>query len=402
LGAWIAMRFSRGLPQGSEKSRTGRLLCYDNDLRIGFGGFSLSAEVAAMSVTIKQIAERTGLSVPTVGNVLGRASMRYSEATRKKVFAAVEEMGYKPNSSARAMRQGRFGCAAMILSRSHLNFLSHIPAGLLDGVDEELSLHNMHLSVSRLSDDELSREDFGPKVLREYVADGLIVNYTHAIPPGMLEVINANRTPAVWVNAKLKADCVYPDDRAGARMATEAMIAQGHRRITFVHLIEPGFFGPTEFAKAKPRLHYSVADRMDGYSRAMKKAGLKPVIGYDDRFTCVRDMVKACVDLLSVPERPTAMIAYSQHETPAIVFAAAQLGLDISRDLAILQFSPTDDWVAGTRIPAMLVPTENVGRQAVRMLLRKIKTPSALCEPEAVAYAPLGSEQMAMLALPKG
>jgi prepilin-type N-terminal cleavage/methylation domain-containing protein/prepilin-type processing-associated H-X9-DG protein len=60
-----------------------------------------------MSATIKQIAERTGLSIPTLGNVLGRASARYGEQTRRKVFAAVEAMDYRPNASARATRQGK-------------------------------------------------------------------------------------------------------------------------------------------------------------------------------------------------------------------------------------------------------------------------------------------------------
>src|SRR4051794_20332710 len=144
-----------------------------------------------MSVTIKEIARRTGLSVPTVGNVLGRSASRYSAETRQRVLAAAQAMGYRPNSSARAMRQGRTGAAALVLSRSHQSSHSHIPAGLLDGIDDELATRGMHLTVSRLTDEELSSDDILPKVLREYLADGMIVNYTHEIPPGMLELIRA-------------------------------------------------------------------------------------------------------------------------------------------------------------------------------------------------------------------
>jgi LacI family transcriptional regulator len=348
-----------------------------------------------MSVTIKQIAERTGLSIPTVGNVLGRASSRYSEVTRRKVFAAVEEMGYRPNSSARAIRQGRIGCAALVLSRSHLQVLSHLPAGLLDGVDEELALHNMHLSVSRLSDEELSSEDFVPKVLREYLADGMIVNYTHEIPARMLELIHAHHTPAVWVNAKLPSDCVFPDDLAGAQMATRELVARGHRRIAMVHLVSPAIYAELTFAQAMPRLHYSVVDRIEGYSRVMREAGLQPRVAYHDRFVADSQVVQACTSILSGRDRPTAVLAYSANEVPAVLFAAAQLKLSVPGDLAVLQFSPGDQWMAGMHIPAIRIPTEQIGRQAVRMLLRKIASPNDLCESEAVPYQPMAGDAIA-------
>src|SRR3954471_13447507 len=251
-----------------------------------------------MSVTIKEIARQTGLSVPTVGNVLGRAASRYSAETRKRVLEAAQAMGYKPNSSARAMRSGRIGCAALVLSRSHQSILSHIPVGLLDGLDDELAHHNMHLTVSRLTDEQLSRDDFLPKVLREYMADGMIVNYTHEIPPRMLELIHAHHTPAVWVNAKLAQDCVYPDDFTAAESTTARLIGLGHRRIALLHLMSPGIFGPIKFEEARPRFHYSVADRAEGYAGAMLRAGLKPRLAHDDRFVADDEQIGACRALL--------------------------------------------------------------------------------------------------------
>jgi DNA-binding LacI/PurR family transcriptional regulator len=354
-----------------------------------------------MSVTIKQIAERTGLSIPTVGNVLGRASARYSEVTRRKVFAAVEEMGYRPNSSARAIRQGKIGCAALVLSRNRFQILSHLPAGLLDGVDQELSLHNMHLSVSLLSDEELSSDDFIPKVLREYLADGMLVNYTHEIPERMLELIRAHHTPAVWMNAKLSADCVHPDDRAAAYRATADLIRRGHRRIAFVHLNSPTVYSGKNFEQARPSFHFSVVDRLAGYSAAMKSAGLDPQICFNDRFVADEQVVRVSASLLTEPDRPTAIIAYSENEASPVLFAACKLGLAVPRDLTVLCFAPTDQRIAGILVPAIAVPTAELGRRAVRMLLRKIDSPNDPCECEAVPYEPLGAEAIAAPAATK-
>lgn len=338
-------------------------------------------------MSLKEIARVTGLSVPTVGNVLGRSAARYSAETRQRVLEAAREIGYKPNSSARAMRQGRSGCAALVLSRTRQSSHSHIPAGLLDGLDDELSLHNMHLTISRLTDEELTRDDVLPKVLREYLADGMIVNYTHEIPPAMLELIQAHHTPAVWLNAKLAEDCVYPDDYGAARSATAQLIAMGHRRIAFVQFVTPSLSGYS-FEQALPRLHYSAADRREGYLTAMRDAGLAPHIAYHDRFVPEPEHWAACEAILSPADRPTALLLYSDRDVSVVMSAAAALGLSVPRDLSVAAFVPTEPWVAGKFLSVVPIPTAEMGRRVVRMLLQKIKAPDAPCAAQAVPYEP--------------
>jgi LacI family transcriptional regulator len=344
----------------------------------------IDREPRAVSVTIKEIARKTGLSIPTVGNVLGRAASRYSAETRQRVLRTAQELGYRPNSSARAVRIGRFGCAALVLSRSKGQTHSYIPLGLLDGLDEELIKHDMHLTVSWLSDEELSSDEFLPKVVREYMADGLIINYTHEIPPRMLEAIHAHHAPAVWVNAKLEEDCVHPDDYDAARTATRQLIEIGHRRIAFLHLINP-IFNAT-FEQSRPKFHYSVADRADGYVQAMRGAGLTPRVAHHDRFVAEADHLAACVELLRGEDRPTAVLVYSDHDLSSLMCAAASLGLSIPNDLSVLTFFPTEPWVGGRRVSAVQLPAAEVGRRAVRMLLQKINKPDQPCPAEAVQY----------------
>jgi len=337
-------------------------------------------------VSLKEIARVTGLSVPTVGNVLGRSAARYSADTRHKVLEAARRLGYKPNSSARAVRQGRSGCAALILSRSHPDSHSHIPAGLLDGIDDELAQHNMHLTIARLSDDELASDEVLPKVLREYLADGMIVNYTHEILPGMLEVIRAHHTPAVWLNAKLAEDCVYPDDFAAARDATAALIALGHQRIAFVKLIAPWLPQGATVEQTLARMHYSIADRRDGYVAAMRAAGLTPQTAYLDRLIPQSEQLSACHTLLTGEHRPTAVLLYSDLDLSLVLSAAAAVGLSVPRDLSVLVFHPVEPWVAGKQVSAVAVPTAEMGGRAVRMLLQKVKDPDASCPAQPVAY----------------
>ena len=338
-----------------------------------------------MSVTIKEIARRTGLSIPTVGNVLGRSASRYSADTRQRVLKACQELGYKPNSSARAMRQGRFGCAALVLSRSKQQTHSHIPAGLLDGLDDALAQHDMHLTVSRLTDEELSSDNFLPKVLRESMADGMIVNYTHEIPQGMLDLIHAHHAPAVWLNAKLKEDCVYPDDFGAARAATQHLLSMGHKRIAFVHFISPTVFS-VPFEEARPRFHYSDADRVNGYASAMRDARLSPRLVCDDRYVRDEEQRDACRALLAGADRPTAVLLYSDRDLSSLVCTAAELKLSIPRELSVVVFHPGQLFAGGKHVSVVQVPTEQIGRLAVAMLMRKLESANEQCEAVSVPY----------------
>ncbi len=338
-----------------------------------------------MSITIKEIAQSTGLSIPTVGNVLGRAAHRYSEATQQRVRKAAAELGYIPNSSARAIRHGRFDCAQLVLSRSKQQTHSYIPTGLLDGLDEELASHSMHLTVSRLSDEELTSQEILPKVLREHMADGMIVNYTHDIPPKMLELIRAHRTPAVWINNKLPEDCVYPDDVHAAQSATEELIRLGHRRIVLVHMnARLGRHGTLKDNWSS--IHYSAADRAAGYRQAMSAAGLSARIISHDEFIDEPQHVDTCVALLRAADRPTAVLVYSENEMHALVCAARVVGLKIPGHLSVVGCMPATAWIAGYQVGIVAIPTVEVGRRAVRMLQEKIKTPAKVFKPEPIAY----------------
>jgi len=133
-----------------------------------------------MATTLKVIAEAAGVSIPVVSQVLNSKGQRFRPETRRRVRQAAERLGYRPNNSARAMATGRLGCAALVLSTQ--GYRSTLPAELLRGIDEELARHNMHLTIARLPDEKLTREGYVPKILREWLSDGLLINYTSDIP----------------------------------------------------------------------------------------------------------------------------------------------------------------------------------------------------------------------------
>jgi LacI family transcriptional regulator len=346
-----------------------------------------------MAVTLREIAQATGLSVPTVGNVLGSGAHRHSAATRAVVLKAARELGYTPNASARAIRYGRFGCIALIMSRSKARTHSFLPIGMLDGIEDELSKHDMHLSVARLGDAEFQSTGLVPKVLRQSTSDGLIVHYTHELPPAIKEIIGQHHAPVVGTNAKLDANCVYLDDYGAARSATLELVRRGHRRIVLLQ-IQP-VLGPTsETLEQRMRNgHYSIADRRAGYLQAMKEAGLTARIVPDDSLVPYTEFAQVTDALMSGDAPPTAVLCYQERETTPLVHSILKRGLSIPNDVSVAFFGADDQWTLGVLISAVKLPVDEMGREAVRMVLEKVANPNAECPAKALAYGLAKSSQ---------
>ena len=267
-----------------------------------------------MRVTIKNIAERSGLSLQTVSRILNGHAAQYQEATRDRVINLADEMGYRPNSSAKAMRSGRFGSVALLLSEKP--YLSILPVGCREGIQDVLVEREVNLILSRFSDDTLTNQERLPRILREIMADGLLIVYNADLPQPMVDMIVQHKIPAIWINSRQPADCVFPDDRDAAARATKRLISLGHRSIAFAYVAVTS--------------HYSFAERFAGYEETMQAAGLTPrkiQVGID---FAGRDAILAATPFLEGADRVTAFVAYTQEAVTMLLSGAFARGLSSS------------------------------------------------------------------------
>jgi LacI family transcriptional regulator len=327
-----------------------------------------------MPVTIRDIANKIGLSKPTVTRILGKDAHLFRPETQKLVFDAARELGYRPNAAARAIGTGSFGCAALLMGYDSRR--SDLPVPLLIGLQDELAAQGMHLAVARLPDEKLTDEGVVPKVLRESMADGLIINYTHNIPPKMLEMIRAQSEPVVWVNSDLSEDCVRPDDVDGARWLTELVIARGHRRVLY--------------AKFDTSTHYSTVERVKGYEAAMKAAGLKPEM--ISREVTAEEQPRLIREMLLRSDRPTCVIARPE-DVPAFAIVAASMGMSVPKDLSIASITGQYFRLMGKVVTSAIVPSYAEGVEAVRMLIAKKKAQKKGQPPKPVKSKRVAFEQ---------
>lgn len=340
-----------------------------------------------MPVTLKQLAQHSGVSVPTISQILNEKGHRYSEATCKKVLQAVQDLGYRPNSSARAIRMGRFNCAALLLSTE--SYRSFLPPPLLHGIHHGLAAKDMHLSIAMLPDEQLTNQNFVPKLMRQWMADGLLVNYHVHAPTRLKELILQYKLPAIWINAPLKQDCVSPNDRQGTRMLTERMIEMGHRNIAYADL--------TSSEDREPD-HISVQDRLGGYCDAMKAAGLYlRVIRPTTKLEAYERAPFAEQELLR-PDQPSAAVCYSDTSALVMLQAAAQAGIRVPRDMSIATVSEERVGHSGVPITTAIIPWKQVGNEASRMLMEKIAQPELQLKPRLVSYEQIEGEPVTGMA----
>lgn len=317
--------------------------------------------------TLATVAAHLGLSRATVTHVLnGRAAeQRISAETQRRVLEAAQELGYRPNASARAVRAGRFGNIALIQSLLG----AYLPGGLLHSVTRALAEKDLHLVLTQVPDVVIGDDGYLPHTMRELSVDGVLINRHAGFPLPYLERIHRLRIPAVFLNVKQEFDCVHPDEVMGGRLAAEFLLGLGHERIAYVDTV----------VSEEP--HFSRNDRRAGYEQAMASAGRTPRVHLvpQDWHTPGRPSADARVEaaraLLAGPDPPTAIVAYEIAEAMAVVHAARDVGMQIPEELSIVVFHHWIDDRFFRPFHTVNNAMVAVGTAAVDMLLEKIENP---------------------------
>ncbi len=315
-----------------------------------------------MPVTLKQVAAKANCSVMTASGILGNKAHLFRAEMRERVMASAMELGYRPNSSARAVREGRYGNVAVVAStRQHEN---HLPFFLMEAIEARLASEDLLLLYTRLPEQKLAKDpEFLLKAMRRWSADGLLITYSKGYPKEMLDIIERYSLPSVWLNFKRDHDCVYLEDIYAGRIATERLLAAGHRKIAFVDTMR---------FDALEDCHYSVRDRQLGYMQAMTNAGLTsqvfaPYPGDDFQETSVR-----LFEFFKNPDtRPEAAVVYSGRDSMELAVASLEIPRIPTVSFAEQQLLSVVDGFLDT----VILPLDEMGEKAVELLLKKIESP---------------------------
>ena len=298
-------------------------------------------------VTLQSIADRVGVSRMTVSNAFSRPDQLSAEL-RERILAAAEELGYVgPDPAARALARGRTGSVGIMLNdRLSEAFEDAIAAAFFASVADSLADSGFALTLLT----PRTAADFVPA--RDVAMDGALV-YICEPDSSDLAWLDRRRLPQVSIdqNKRGTVPSINVDDRGGAREAAQHLVDLGHTAIGILTL---------ESSDGSPSRSYPATQRMLGWHDALDAAGLEPRVATAP-YKPPAAAYDAAVGLLDGPDRPTAVLCFSDAFALGVVRAAEKLGLAVPDDLSVVGFD--DSPLAEVARPPLTTVRQDVARK---------------------------------------
>jgi len=312
---------------------------------------------AMTPTTMKRIAADLGVSITTVSKVLNNHA-DIGQATRARVLARVEELGYRPNAVARSLSLRRTHTLGVVIPDLMHSFFVEVVAG----IESVASARGYGLLLCS-STENPRKERSELEMLRSRQVDGIVLASVHGSNNSeLLQRIAAHGGALVMIDRddhpRVRCHRVLTDDDLVGRMATEHLLAQGRRAIG--HLAGP----PLTHARR----------REAGYTAALHDAGIEPASGWIVRGGFMdADGYRAMQRLLEVRPRVDAVFAANDPAAIGAMQAIWEAGLRVPDDIAVIG---AGDIAHGDllRVPLTTVgwAKEELGRRAAELIFDQI------------------------------
>jgi LacI family transcriptional regulator len=303
--------------------------------------------------SLADISRRAGVSIATASRVLNGSSHPVSEATRTRVLAAADELGYRPSELARALVKRTSRIIGVIVGDIVDPYFAEIARGV-----EDVAAREGHLMMVCNADRRPSAELAHLDVLRDYHAAGVVFAGSGYEDPrdaaALREAVDALQAAgsAVVALATRDLDCpsVLVDNRGAARLATEHLLSLGHRRIAFVQ-------GP-------PGLHTS-SHRLEGFEEAMAAVDAEPVRvpgGFE------YEAGDAAAERFLAGELPEAVLAVNDEVAIGLLTGLRRGGVDVPGRISVAGIDDTRP-ARLVDLTSVSLPLHELGVMAARVIL---------------------------------
>lgn len=316
-------------------------------------------------VTVRDVAQRAGVSAMTVSNVINGRDGKVSEATVARVRAAIEDLGYVPNAQARSLAGAASRVLALVYQAvpQRAALASPYESLFVGACEKAARAEGYVLMLCGTSDAQEMVSQ-----LRAWRVDGAIVMATTRVRP--VDFMERAGVPSVFIDVYgdgLAGSSVNIDDRQGARLAGERMARAGHRRVLFV--------GPSPSGSAVVR------ERLEGLQAGFGQGGgTAGAVRFGVADVTFEDGVAVGVSLanqLREPgERwvPTAVFASGDILAIGVVTGLRRGGVRVPQEMSVVGF---DGIEAATYLDPPLTtiaqPVEEKARRAVAQLVSQLR-----------------------------
>lgn len=311
-------------------------------------------------VSMKDISSRCQVSVATVSKALNNRG-DISEETRERICQVAKELGYLPNSSARALKTKRtYNIGVLFVDKANCglthSYFSHVLDSFRRGAEEEgydITFISQHAGRNTLSYYEHSKYRG---------VDGVVIACVDFEDEAILELINGD-IPVVTIDFAFdNRTSILSDNVRGMQEILDYIVGLGHREIAYIH-------GADSLV---------TRDRLNSYYSTLKKLGVEP------KSEMIREGIyhdpvasaKITEELLTLSNRPTCIIYPDDFSCVGGLNMIESKGLSVPDDISVVGYD-------GQRIAQVIEPrlttykqnTEELGRMAARKLIEVIEQP---------------------------
>ncbi len=307
--------------------------------------------------TVADVARVAGVGAITVSRFVNGTSYVSAEK-QKKIQAAINKLGYRPNQAARILKGQRAKIIGLIIPDLADPFFGKCASAIEDYASSQ---GYMTLIVASKRNQEFQENEV-LMLIGQQVA-GLVI--VPSLPSESLRLLSQTKIPIVMLDRSLPgviADEVVVENLGGAQTAVNHLIWHGHKRIACI-----GY----------DKDCYSVSHRILGYMNAMQTAKLKPEL-YDETET-LEHTLKIIRPWKKAKKRPTAIFSLNNVSTRHLLHALQEVDLMIPQKMALIGFDDLE--LASLLSPSLTVvrqPAADLGTQAARLLFERIHSANPL------------------------
>ena len=332
---------------------------------------------SARAVGIRDVAKMAGVSVASASFALN-GQPGVADGTRRRILAAAQQLGYRANTQAQALRRGRTTTYGFVVRNFANPFFLDVLSGAeevavaagatLLAVDSRYSLDRERGHVQEMAGQRLAGLAIAP------VGTGESIRLWQELRPG---------APVAAVNAsvaRITGICrVRPDNRTAVELPIRALAGLGHTSVAFL---------------SAPRRLMADPDRLRQFRHLCRALGLRGTVVYTP--LTMTGVQQAATALLATPDPPTAVITNSDYTAHAVYKATRELGLRAGPDVSVVGHDdlPTSE-LLDPPLATIRLNRAEMGRAVMRRLLGEVPPDDYTAPVELVARASLAQRRAA-------
>ncbi|HHT87557.1 MAG TPA: LacI family transcriptional regulator [Clostridiales bacterium] len=313
-------------------------------------------------VSIKDISIRCGVSVATVSKALNNHS-DISEATKNYILKVAKEMGYYPNSFARALKTNRtYNIGVLFVDEAQSGLTHEYFANVLDSFKVEaesqgydITFINKHMGLRKMSYYEHSKYRG---------VDGVVIACIDFTDPDVLELINSD-LPVVTIDHVFdNRTAIVSDNVKGMRELIQYIHKMGHRKIAYIHGADSSV----------------TQNRVGSFYRTLNELNIDIPDDYvkEGVYHEVDTTYRLTKELLSLKNRPTCIIFPDDFSCIGGINAIREFGLVIPDDISIVGYDGVLlSQVLDPKLTTYMQDTKALGKYAAQKLIDAIVIPKA-------------------------